>query len=109
KSIVAQGKATQDGSATSLALSVKVSGINPEAADPYLAAVRLSRTFKDGQFSWKLEGRRDAIQDGSLIASLKVLDSTLTDDNRQLFSMPLIDFQNATIDPKTSSVRIEAV
>ena len=109
KTITVEGTATPDKSGRSLAMSVNVSGINPEAADPYLEAARLSRKFNDGKFTCKVNGRIEPKSDGSLTGSLKISDSALADGNRQLLSMPLIEFQNATIDSAASSLRVDAI
>jgi uncharacterized protein involved in outer membrane biogenesis len=109
RSISIDGTAIPSGAASDIQLSVRISGIEPRAADAYLAAARLKSDLKDGEFTCAITGRVEPRADGSLAASFSVSDSSLVAAGQTLLSMPLVEISQVQLDPDMSHISLGVV
>lgn len=108
------GKATMKGTAVPFApnkrfeLELNATEICPTAAGPYLAALGIESTLKQGSASAKISGDVGLI-DGAIAANLSIHDAVYRDGEIEFANLKSADIRGARVDDATSAVHVQKI
>lgn len=109
KSLNLSGEAALATDVKTFDLAFTGTGINPEAAAPYLQMLGLRSQITDGVMKGQLVGSMQTLEDGTLTASTAVRNITVTDQQRTLFAMPLVDLKDLQVSPDGSRIKVASI
>src|SRR5690606_28638079 len=93
------GTATPFAKKRQVTINLTAEGIDPKAAEPYLAPLGITSDFQDGQFTANLSATQSNEPDGTLTAAATLKDIALTDRGVPLLSLPSAAFEDIRLKP----------
>lgn len=92
-----------------LDLNVAATGIAPQAAAPYLAALGLKSNLSSGQFNCTLTSQVQADPDGSIACGFKLANLRFSDQNRELVKLDHVEVRDASVSGDLSRIKLGLV